>query len=136
MKLSTYAFYRSVWIVWFGYGFTLGAVSASREDRWNRAQTTYTDRGSTELHFNQDDIRDRNENLPYCQQVVDCAAVADVFLDNGGDLAAFSEKVLQTGDLVTGEAQRRARHDEVMMHMAFSAAHSSQRLKRHDTSEL
>lgn len=66
----------------FGYGFTLVGVLASQEDRWNRVQTSYTDRGLSQLEFNQVDIRDRNENLPYGQQVVDCVAAADAFLDN------------------------------------------------------
>src|SRR2546425_1701401 len=115
----------------FGYGFTLVGVLASQEDRWNRVQTSYTDRGLSQLEFNQDDIRDRNENLPYGQQVVDCVAAADVFSDNSGTLGAFDAKVLETIDLITGYVRRPARPSEVMMHMAFSASHSSQCLKRH-----
>jgi deoxycytidylate deaminase/dephospho-CoA kinase len=115
----------------FGYSFSLVAVLASIDMRWARVTTHYTDRGLDRLAFQQDDKRDQNEDLLYGQQVGHCVAAADVFLDNSGDIASFDEKVVGTVDLITGEARRPARTSEVLMHMAFSASHTSQCLKRH-----
>jgi deoxycytidylate deaminase len=115
----------------FGYDFTLIAVLASTEDRWSRVRTAYTDSGLKQLDFHQDDLRDRTENSPTGQQVQDCVAIADVFMDNSGSLHDFSGKVLQTIDLISGDSPRPPGPSEVMMHLAFSASHTSQCLKRH-----
>ncbi len=118
----------------FGYGFTLVAVLSSAEARWERiGAVAYTDLGLTEVDFHQDDTRDRNEETAWGQQVELCIDKADVFVDNSDEVVPgkFRKEILDVADLVTGSAPRAARPDEISMHIAYGAGHSSKCLKRH-----
>src|SRR4029077_17274518 len=44
-----------------GYRFTLIAVLASLDARWDRIESTYTDKGMGRADFIEDDMRDKNE---------------------------------------------------------------------------
>jgi deoxycytidylate deaminase/dephospho-CoA kinase len=117
----------------FGYRFTLLAVLASPEDRWDRIGTSeYVEQGRSQVDFVEDDQRDRNEETEFGQQVELCIDAADVLVNNTGEvtLARFKAKVLEFADLIIGTRERHASGDEVNMHMAFSSAHSSKCLKR------
>lgn len=117
----------------FGFRFTLFGVLADADARWNRIGTPeYLDLGRTQDDFLRDDQRDRNEEVEHGQQVELCLDQADVFISNPGDVNVgdFRDKVAAFADLVTKKTTRHATSDEINMHMAFSAAHSSKCLKR------
>jgi deoxycytidylate deaminase/dephospho-CoA kinase len=117
----------------FGYKFTLIGILASSSARWGRIGSTYTDRGLTQLDFNEDDSRDSNEETRYGQQVALCLDKADILIDNSEAVTAadFKQKTLAHVDLATAKLSRPASQDEILMNMAFSASHSSKCIKRH-----
>lgn len=116
----------------FGFDFTLIAVLADVKERWSRIRTTYTDIGRTETDFQQDDLRDQDEDTKHGQQVNLCVDMSDVFVANSKRTNdEFRDRVSETIKLLTEIERRPPTADEVMMHMAFSSAHASQCLKRH-----
>jgi deoxycytidylate deaminase/dephospho-CoA kinase len=117
----------------YGYRFTLIAVLADVDARWDRIGSDYTDNGFTRSDFLADDLRDRNEETKYGQQVELCVDRADILVDNSTDvsLSRFKTKLLEFVDLITGKKLRGARQTEILMNIAFSASHSSKCLKRH-----
>ena len=118
----------------FGYRFVLVAVLASIEDRWSRiGSTAYIDRGLSFPDFIADNLRDMSEDSAYGQQVQLCLDKADILIDNSPitTLVAYQRKVLDFVDLATGQVARPAMDREILMNIAFSAAHSSKCLKRH-----
>lgn len=118
----------------YGYRFTLVSVLSSQEARWERiGEVAYTAKSLTELDFHQDDTRDRNEETPWGQEVELCIDQADVSIDNPDDLTLrnYRKKVLEFVDLITGAKPRPAKREEVLMHIAYGASHSSKCLKRH-----
>jgi deoxycytidylate deaminase len=117
----------------FGYRFTLISVLSKDEARWDRISSKYTDAGLTRDDFRDDDERDRNEETPYGQQVELCLDKADILVNNTGNVSIsdFKNRVLDYADLVLGTKHRGATQQETIMHMAFSASHSSKCLKRH-----
>jgi deoxycytidylate deaminase/dephospho-CoA kinase len=118
----------------FGYRFTLVAVLASADARWDRiGATNYTDNGLGRAEFIADDQRDKNEETSYGQQVELCLDKADIFVDNSISVSttAFKKKLSDLVDLATGDKPRTATQVEILMNIAFSAAHSSKCVKRH-----
>ena len=115
----------------FGFDFTLIAILADVKERWSRIRNTYTDHGRTEGDFQEDDLRDQDEDTKHGQQVNHCVDLSDVFVSNTRTHDDFRARVSETVKLLTGIERRPPTDDEVMMHMAFSAAHHSQCLKRH-----
>lgn len=117
----------------YGYRFTLIAVLASRDARWDRIGSNYTDNGLTQSDFVADDLRDGNEETKYGQQVQLCVDRADILIDNSTEvsLSGFKTKVLEFVDLITGKKLRGAKQTEILMNIAFSASHSSKCIKRH-----
>lgn len=117
----------------FGYQFTLLAVLASRDARWARIGSTYTDKKQTKDDFVGDDTRDSNEETDYGQQVELCLDKADILIDNSDPTTTmdFQRKILEFVDLATGAKPRPARQEEILMNIAFSSSHSSKCLKRH-----
>jgi deoxycytidylate deaminase/dephospho-CoA kinase len=117
----------------FGYRFTLIAVLASFDARWDRIASTYTDRGSGPAEFIEDDKRDKNEETQYGQQVELCVDRADILIDNstGVSTTEFKAKLLDFVDLATGTKPRGASQPEILMNIAFSSSHSSKCIKRH-----
>jgi len=116
-----------------GYRFTLVAVLADVDARWDRIGSDYTDKGLARSDFLADDLRDRNEETEYGQQVELCVDRADILIDNSTDvsLSRFKTKLLDFVDLITGKKPRSAKQAEILMNIAFSASHSSKCKKRH-----
>lgn len=117
----------------FGYAFTLVAILASFDARWDRIESTYTDNGLGLSDFIEDDKRDKNEETEYGQQVELCVDQADILIDNSISVSTtkFKAKILEYVDLATGEKPRGARQSEILMNIAFSSSHSSKCIKRH-----
>ena len=118
----------------YGYQFTLIAVLSSSEARWERIKSVaYLGQGLSHFDFSQDDARDRNEETAWGQQVELCMDNADIVIDNSDDvtLSRFKSKILEFADIVTGSKTRGPTTEEIQMHMAYAASHSSQCLKRH-----
>ena len=78
-----------------------------------------------------DDLRDRNEEISYGQQVELCIDLADMIVLNNGSLENFYDKI----DALTGLADHTRSEYltkiEIHMQAAYSMARSSKRLKRH-----
>lgn len=90
----------------FGYRFTLIAILASADARWDRiGASAYTDHGLGRTDFLADDQRDKNEETPYGQQVELCIDRADIIIDNSVDVSTskFKHKVLDFVDLQQGD---------------------------------
>jgi deoxycytidylate deaminase len=117
----------------YGYRFTLIAVLASFDSRWDRIESTYTDKGLGRTEFIEDDKRDKNEETDYGQQVELCVDRADILIDNSTSVSTteFKRKVLDFVDLATGKKPRGASQAEILMNIAFSSSHSSKCIKRH-----
>ncbi len=117
----------------YGYRFTLIAVLASFDARWDRIGSSYTDRGQDKTHFIEDDQRDKNEETEYGQQVELCVDKADILIDNSVAVSTtdFKRKLLEFVDLATGKSLRGASQCEILMNVAFSSSHSSKCIKRH-----
>lgn len=117
----------------YGYRFTLIAILASFDARWDRIQSTYTDNGQDLSAFIEDDKRDKNEETPYGQQVELCVDKADILIDNSISVPTteFKKKLLDFVDLATGNKPRGASQAEILMNIAFSSSHSSKCIKRH-----
>jgi deoxycytidylate deaminase/dephospho-CoA kinase len=117
----------------YGYRFTLIAVLASFDARWDRIGNTYTDQGLGRTDFIEDDKRDKNEETDYGQQVELCVDKADILIDNSTSVSTteFKKKLLDFVDLATGKKHRGASQSEILMNMAFSSSHSSKCIKRH-----
>jgi len=116
-----------------GFHFTLIAVLASSDARWDRIASTYTDRGLGLAEFIEDDKRDKNEETQYGQQVELCVDRADILIVNSTEVSTteFKEKLLDFVDLATGKKPRGASQTEILMNIAFSSSHSSKCVKRH-----
>ena len=102
----------------FGYSFTLVAVLATAQARWNRIGTErYQDHNLTQLEFSRDDSRDRNEEVAYGQQVELCVDRADVFIDNSPptDPGRFREKVTDAVDLISRQRLRQPTQSRMYM---------------------
>lgn len=116
----------------YGYRFTLMAILASTDARWDRIGSAYTDKNLGRGDFIADDQRDKNEETDYGQQVELCVDRADILLDNtSASIGGFKAKVLEFVDLVRGKNTRSATPSEILMNIAFSSAHSSKCIKRH-----
>ena len=116
----------------FGYRFTLMAVLASNDARWDRIGSTYTDKKLGRTDFILDDQRDKNEETDYGQQVELCVDRADILMDNtSSSIGAFKAKAFEFVELVRGNNPRSAAPSEILMNIAFSSSHSSKCIKRH-----
>jgi deoxycytidylate deaminase len=117
----------------FGYRFSLFSILSSSDARWSRISQKYTDENLSRDDFDDDDLRDRDEDTKYGQQVELCLDKADVLISNQDSvpLGEFKKKILGYADLVLGKSLRSATQPEILMSMAFAASHSSKCLKRH-----
>lgn len=78
----------------FGYRFTLIAVLATNDARWDRIESKYTDIGLGRPDFLADDQRDKNEETAYGQQVELCIDRADTLINNSSLTSDLRKKVL------------------------------------------
>jgi deoxycytidylate deaminase len=116
----------------FGNHFVLIGVLARQDDRWDRiGSTQYTDNDLTQADFLADDARDKEEEeTEHGQQVAKCIDESDMLVDSSAhDIGEFFAKVDEFAALAEG-GQRYATTNEIFMHMAYSARHSSKCLKR------
>ncbi|MBI3683965.1 MAG: AAA family ATPase [Acidobacteria bacterium] len=116
----------------FGHRFFLFAIECPREQRWKRLEPTYMQRGRTRPDFLDEEQRDGGEEGRYGQQVRLCVFQADVLLRNDDTVpeADLRSKLYGYVGLVTGEQPRYAKPIEILMNLAYSAAHGSKCLKR------
>ncbi|MFK4085181.1 deaminase [Kribbella sp. NPDC020789] len=117
----------------FGYRAIVVAVQSEIETRLSRATARYTAVGLDRDHITEDDLRDRNEEVEYGQQVELCMDLADIVVLNTSattDLA-YVQKIDELIALVQGAADRGLTNVEIYMHAAYSLARSSKCLKRH-----
>lgn len=118
---------------YFGYRFTLLAVMADQEVRWERIGDVYQEAGLSQVEFLDDDQRDMNEESPSGQEVQLCIDLADMVIvnDERVTIGEYRNKVEAYASLALGLRKTEASRDEVFMHQAFSARHSSRCIKRH-----
>jgi deoxycytidylate deaminase/dephospho-CoA kinase len=116
----------------FGLRFFLFAVDCAKSQRWGRLRAKYENDGLGKADFDADDRRDRDEEVAYGQQVQLCVDRSDVLIDNSDDvtLTELRSKVVAHVNLVTGRSARFATPMEMLMNLAYSAAHASRCLKR------
>jgi len=115
--------------------FYLFAVFANYGTRWKRAQVPEIYNGD-QRSFNQDDERDKDEELDYGQKVSDCCSKADVIicndkqLDEGSrDYRKLGKKVENFLNLIEG-GHYTPDDDEPFMVMAYANSLRSSCLKR------
>jgi len=119
----------------FGQHFYLIALECPQSERWRRLKPTYEKKGLTLEDFLRDNEQDRLQEYAHGQQVQLCVDKADVLLRNDRNekktkFAQLSRKLLEYLDLVSGETPRYAKPPEILMNLAYSAAHGSKCLKR------
>jgi len=119
----------------FGPHFYLLALECPPSARWERLESVYMQNGLTREDFLRDNDRDRLQEYAHGQQVQLCVDRADVLIRNDRDekktkFRQLSQKLLEYLDLVTGAAPRYAKPAEILMNLAYSAAHGSKCLKR------
>lgn len=116
----------------FGRRFYLLALECGMSDRLDRLVEVYGTEREGRERFRADNERDRDQEDPIGQQVELCVDAADVVIinDNRTTLHEFKGKLTQYVRLVTGERPRYARPAEILMNLAYSAAHGSKCLKR------
>lgn len=120
----------------YGYRFYLFAVDARVEERWRRSRESYVSHDLTELDYHRDDDRDKDEEIPYGQQVQPCVDLADVLVVND-DLLSVGARPRRLGvrvasfvKLVAGLETRYPLQDETIMNMAYAASNTTRCLKR------
>ena len=116
----------------FGQRFYLFAVECPASERWERMRHTYESQKKTMEDFTVESERDRDQEDPFGQQVQLCVDQADVLLLNDGtvQLRKYREALAKYVALVTGERPRYPSPLEILMNLAYSAAHGSKCLKR------
>ena len=117
----------------FGYRLLILAVLSDISERTKRVLPHYDNLGLGQNHLLDDDQRDRNEEVPYGQQVELCIDLADVIILNnsGGSEQNFRDKLDDLVGLINGTRRRALTQTEIYMHSAYSMAKSSKCLKRH-----
>lgn len=115
----------------YGYNFTLFGIIPTNDAR--------EDRKGGNMHpedlknFFADDLRDKDEETGYGQQVRKCIDYADILIDNSDRvlIGDYKKKILQYAKFAVGLDSRQPSSDEIYMNIAYSACHSSRCLKRH-----
>jgi len=115
--------------------FFLVAVDCSKESRWIRlGEKLYK---GNRLDFERDDAVDKNEGLPYGQQVLRCVEEADIIFINEESYltpikieAELKKRFEQYVRLMTGEGVSQPNPHETMMSIASILALQSRCIKR------
>ena len=110
------------------------AVWCSQDERWKRIQKEYAGLHSD---FTGDDERDKNEELPYGQQVQLCVDSADIVISNEefvsskpGTVRALKNKIAQYLELLHGRQLRTPNQAEAAMAIAYTSSLRSLCIKR------
>lgn len=113
--------------------FYLVAVDCSKDNRWSRLQELKDDK----KQFDKQDKRDKDEGLPYGQQVLKCVEEADILFLNNEDYPTELKKQDELSSrfaahlgLIVGDKLRNPNKDETMMTVASTLALRSHCLKR------
>jgi deoxycytidylate deaminase/dephospho-CoA kinase len=115
----------------FGYRLLLVAILSDIEVRTQRLIPVYDQLGLDPNHLKDDDLRDRNEEVPYGQEVELCIDLADIILLNNGPLPEYLQKIDDLVGLAAQTKKRDLTEIEIYMQAAYSMARSSKCLKRH-----
>ena len=115
----------------FGYRLLVVAILADLETRRKRILSQYEELGLDANHLIDDDLRDRNEEVEYGQEVELCTDLADVILLNNASEDEFDKKIDDFAGLVSRTGPRDLTKTEIHMQAAYSMARSSKCLKRH-----
>lgn len=114
--------------------FYLVALDCSKDKRWSRLQDVYS--GDKKL-FDKHDTRDKDEGLPYGQQVLKCVEEADILFLNNEDYPTEPRKDHELSSrftphlgLIVGDKLRNPNRDETMMTVASTLALRSHCIKR------
>lgn len=115
----------------FGYRLLLIAILSDIGERRKRIISLYKELGLGANHLIDDDLRDRNEEVEYGQEVELCTDLADVILLNNSSREEFHKKIDEFAGLVDRSKPRDLTTAEIHMQAAYSMARSSKCLKRH-----
>jgi len=115
----------------FGYRLLLVAILSDIDVRIERLVPLYDELGLDPSHLKDDDLRDRNEEVPYGQEVELCIDVADIILLNNSSMQNFLTKIDELVGLADHSKKRDLTETEIYMQAAYSMARSSKCLKRH-----
>ncbi|MCK4308346.1 hypothetical protein KAW50_08985 [candidate division WOR-3 bacterium] len=114
--------------------FYLVAVDCSKDKRWSRLQHLYN---GDKKQFDKQDKRDKDEGLPYGQQVLKCVEEADILFLNNEDYPTELKKQDELSSrfaahlgLIVGDKLRNPNKDETMMTVASTLALRSHCIKR------
>jgi cytidine deaminase len=116
----------------FGRDFYLIALECPASERLERLRGVYGHGDEALDKFRVDNEQDRDQEDAFGQQVELCVDAADVLIVNDGEvtLKKLREKLVEYVRVLTGDAPRYARPEEILMNLAFSASHGSKCLKR------
>lgn len=108
------------------------ALECQTSHRWKRLEPSYLRANLVFEHFIADDRRDRDEEVDWGQRVQLCVDRSDAIIlnDNSITQTALHENVLNCVNLLKGTKPRYAIPREILMNLAYSAAHASKCLKR------
>jgi deoxycytidylate deaminase/dephospho-CoA kinase len=115
----------------FGYRLLLVAILSDIDVRIQRLIPLYDELGLDPSHVKDDDLRDRNEEVPYGQEVELCIDLADIILLNNDSMQDFLTKIDDLVGLADRSKTRDLTETEIYMHSAYSMARGSKCLKRH-----
>jgi deoxycytidylate deaminase/dephospho-CoA kinase len=115
----------------FGYRLLVVAVLSDIGNRTQRLIPLYNELGLDPGHLKDDDLRDRNEESPYGQQVELCIDLADIILLNNGTREEYLQKIDDLVALVDRTNSRDMTEPERYMLQAYAVARSSKCIKRH-----
>ena len=115
----------------FGYRLLLIAILSDMKLRQQRILFQYRQLGLDANHLLDDDLRDRNEEVEYGQEVELCTDLADIILLNNSSQEHFQKKIDDFAGLVDRTKPRDLTTEEIHMQAAYSMARSSKCLKRH-----
>ena len=116
----------------FGHRFYLVALECPASERFGRLAGVYGAGDDALAAFRRDNEHDRDQETAMGQQVALCVDLADALIINSDavTLKQLRDKVIGYVQVLTGETPRYPEPIEVMMNVAYSAAHGSKCLKR------
>jgi deoxycytidylate deaminase/dephospho-CoA kinase len=115
----------------FGYRLLVVAILSDIDKRTTRLIPLYDQLGLDPSHLKDDDLRDRNEESQYGQQVELCIDLADIILLNNDTFEQYLQKIDDLVALADRSKTRDMTEAESYMLQAYATARSSKCIKRH-----